>query len=271
MNNQILFSAGPLLGRPYTETCRLIRCCKDKLHCDGFELMISSGWYDQTDDIIRELAAANANFQSTHFDKWIGELLSRDEDGDREEAFNRFKINCKIAKQLGITLAVLHLWGGLPSDRHIEDNLAALPELVEIADQNGITLTVENIVCNQKDPLTHMIRLAELYPDTIKFTIDTRQAAFHGLLEQTMTAPVLTPNRLSHVHISDFGGNPMEWEKLRQALPIGEGNTDFEPFFDNLRARNYEGKITLESYITCETDESIEKANQNLDYIRNHM
>ena len=64
---------------------------------------------------------------------------------------------------------VLHLWNGVISDSHFENNLKAWPDLNEAAEKHGLTLLVENVVCHQ-DPMSHWV---ELYRDDEGYAMKT--------------------------------------------------------------------------------------------------
>ena len=90
-----------------------------------------------------------------------------------------FEINCQAASDINADKMVLHLWGGMASDQHIERNISAYKLLNNIAKKYGIALMVENVVCNKDDPLMHLMELYQAYPD-ILFTFDTKMASFHN-------------------------------------------------------------------------------------------
>ena len=266
--NKILCSTGVIIQNHsvnYPNLCRI----GNNVECDGIELMFSQGWYGIEEQVLSVCKSSSLFFASIHMDKQIGEMISRNENDDYDRAFEYFEINCKMAKNLGIPLAVLHLWGGPPSDKHIELNLEAFSHLYDVAQNYGITLTIEGVVCNQQDPLTHMRRLCSLFPDKIKFTLDTRQMEFHGLLEQAMACDCLWENkRMAHVHISDYSGEYMQWTNLKNILHPGEGHIDFDSFFGSLKKRGYDGMITLESKGFYNGELDLERVNRSLRQLR---
>jgi sugar phosphate isomerase/epimerase len=109
-------------------------------------------------------------------------------------------------------------------------------------------LTVENIVCNTYKPLKHMKKMWEIYHNDVNFTIDVRQAEFHKSLAETCESSFLWENSLvSHLHIADYKGGNMEWEKLRENTPLTHGDVDFDYFFAFLKSIKYNGSIAVES------------------------
>lgn len=267
--NKVLCSTGAFIGRVNNRDHKLIVENASKINCDGFELMMySTGWIERIDEIVSDLCESKINFVSMHMNKNIGELISRNENGDIDEAIRIFEANCKVASELNIKLLVLHLWGGHPSDKHIDVNLKIYKNLLDISNKYGLLLTVENIVCNTYNALIHMKKLHEMYPGNIKFTIDTRQAEFHKLLDETCNSNFLWDNNLvSHIHISDYKGGYMEWEKLNPVLAPGQGNIDFDKFFEFLKSVNYSKTLTLESPVMSESGIDIEKLNKSLAFI----
>ena len=267
-----------------------------RLHCDGYELLAYPAWCERStrEDIAKVVNDCGALVYSVHTEKEVGDLISRNAAGDREEAVKIFQRNCELAEQINANLLVLHLWGGMDSDREIENNLSMYPKLLEISESYGCELTVENIVCNRQNPLLHLWELVERFP-SIKFTIDTRMTAFHEQFPELYSATMnqtfvenqpqgqnqasvenqppaqnwLPADSVRHVHFSDYGGGYMEWAR-KDALELGDGHIDFESFFRFLKQINYRGAYVLES--TCiEEGFNCERLNRNLDFIISHL
>ena len=208
--------------------------------------MMYESWYGQVEEIVGFLKSLNTSFPTFHVEKSVGNLISRNGDGDVERAIEYFKINCDMAKRIGSKLLVLHLWGGVDSDKNIALNIVKYAELKAISDEFGLKLTVENVVCNTKDPLTHLNTLAEKYDD-IEFTFDTKMAQFHRQLERLYDKEnALVASRISHIHLNDYNGGYMDWSNLK-TLHVGDGDVDFERFFGFLREIGYDGDFTIEA------------------------
>ncbi len=237
---KILCSTGALIGRPNGRDHRLLGTLAPELGCDGFEFMIYDTWYPNLSEVIADVKSMGLCIPTVHCEKGIGELIAL---GRTDEALRSFELNCEAAEKLGAKLLVLHLWNGVTSDGNIEANYAAFPALDMRARAHGLILTVENVVCNHADPLTHLKRLAEL---GARFTFDTKMAAFHGQL-LTVFEPEMSCvlKNIRHLHINDYGGGYMDWKNLR-TLHIGQGGVDFESFFDRL-PEDYDGDLTVES------------------------
>ena len=244
--NRVLCSTGALIGPPNGWDFALLRAYADKLECDGYEFLMYGAWHENADDLRRFLKNFPASIPVFHAEKRIGDLISRNEDGDTETALELFRRNCALARGIGAEKMVVHLWGGLDSDKDIAHNFAYYKYLREISDSYGLALTVENVVCNEHSPMYHMRSLVEMYSD-IRFTFDTKMAAFHGELDLLYQEENqgLFPH-ICHMHINDYGGGYKEWKKLR-TLHVGEGNIDFDTLFRFINKSGYCGDFTVEA------------------------
>jgi len=261
--NRILCSTGAIItkanGRDYGQLKGIV----PKTLCDGLEFMMYQSWHDRTD----ALAEALAPFETPvfHVTKQVGQWVS---EGNMPDALAMFRADCHLAAVIGAKLLVLHLWSGQASDQHIERNIAAYPALREIAEACGLLLTVENVVCNQRAPMTHMKALAEAYPD-IRFTFDTKMAAFHSQLNE-LYAPEnawLLPH-IAHIHANDYAGGHMDWGNM-SAKPIGAGHIDFARFFAFLRDAGYAGDVTYAgTALTADGTVKYDELNDSLRRIR---
>lgn len=273
MNIKILCSIGAFIGRVNGRNHKLIIEYAKKINSDGFEFLMYNSWYDRIDEILKDLKNSGIKFPVFHADKSIGELISRNEEGDVDLAAQLFRENCIMANELKSDKLVLHLWGGIHSDKNIQINTCQYSVLNEIAKEHQILLTVENVVCNQKNPMLHINNLRIHYPN-ISFTFDTKMAAFHNELEliyEKESEWLFTENKISHIHINDYCGNYMDWNNLR-ALHIGEGSIDFIRFFQFLKQENYTGTYTVES-TSMNKDGSIDidKLNKSLLSVYNYV
>lgn len=268
VSQRLLCSTGTLIGRPNGRDWRLLAPCRERLSCDGLEFMMYDTWYDRWEEVAAFVGGLGLPVVTMHCEKRVGEEISL---GEEEKALEYFEINCRMAALFKAGLMVLHLWNGVPSDRHIERNVAAFGRLRERAEKYGLQLTVENVVCSQNDPLTHWRALIREYPD-ILFTFDTKMAAFHGQLNALYEPENrdLWPH-IAHLHVNDYGGGYRDWEHL-QTLHPGEGNVDFERLFAFLREIGYDGDYTVEA--TSFTPDGVihwDKLNQTLRCLRGLM
>ena len=271
-NNKILCSTGTIIGRRNDFDYTLIPEYSKTLKCDGFEFMAEPFWNDEnkTDEIAACLIPYSINFETLHMDKNIGDLISRNEKGDINEALRIFTLNCALASKLGAKLLVLHLWGGYSSDKNIGFNIEIYAKLLKIAEKYNLLLTAESVVCNTYNPLVHMKKLYETYGGDMKFTVDVRHLEFHKILKAVCEADFLWENDLvPHFHIADYCGDCMDWSKLRPVLGPGEGEVDFVYFSDFLKKINYKGSFTLECESRAESGSDTDRVNKGLDFIYN--
>jgi len=280
MDNLILCSTGAFIHNWNGLDHTLIQKLNPRLSYPGFELFMFDRYADRPEEYARvaetvdSAAADGVMFYSMHMNKIIGKLISRDGDGDLESAVRIFTSNCEYAVRYGVRLLVLHLWGGPPSDKNIGANMAAFPILKKISDRHGLILTVENIVCNTHRPLGHMKKLWQLYPNDAKFTMYVRQAEFHKSLAETCDSSFLWDNGLvSHLHVNDFEGGHMDWERLRVNVPLGRGDVDFGYFFPFLKSIGFGGSVAVESGYGSETgfDGIVRDLNESYEFIKNGL
>ena len=271
--SEILVSTGALIGRPNGRDYRLLKEFSKKLTCDGYELMMYSDWYDKTEELVDFICTNEINAVTFHCQKSIGEAISKGGEENLADAFRRFEINASVAGRIGARKIVMHLWDGVTSDQNIENNLKAYKTVREIADENGVDLLVENVVCNRQDPLTHWNELLALYPD-IHFVWDTKMAAFHNQDEELYKDAnklLWQDGHICHYHVNDYGGGYMDWANLK-VLPIGRGRVDFEKFIGFVNSIGYKDTFTLES--TAFSDEGIvdfDMLNDEIAYLRERL
>ena len=223
--------------------------------CDGAELMMLPFYYDKTDEVIRMFREAGVPVPVTHCEKEVGTLLSdsgaaADEDAAlaarlRAEAEELFRLNCDAAARAGSAMMVLHLWGGLNSDSHVEYNTDALGGLIEAAGQYGLKLLVENVPCTTHDPLTNWRALGR-HLSKCGLVFDTRFATFHRQAKETLSDPGIAA-RIRHVHIGDVRGEAPDFSAIHPIYQPGDGIADFPMIAKMLRKIGYGGSVTLES------------------------
>lgn len=242
---KILCSTGALLGKSNNIDYRLLADLSKQLICDGYEFMMYTPWYEETTSLINTLLSANLHIPVMHCEKHIGEAISK---GEFDEAYRRFRINCSIAGEIGSEKIVVHLWDGITSDAHFQNNINAYARLKDIAAKYNVEPLIENVVCNRENPMKHWCELRDNYPD-IRFVFDTKMAAFHEQLNWLYMEEYnwLWQNKhISHFHVNDYAGGYMEWKRLR-ALPIGQGHIDFKGFFAFIEEIEYHDTFTVEA------------------------
>ena len=241
--NRILCSTGALIGRPNGRDFTLLSKIVPQLNCDGLELLMYDTWYDEISELKATVKALDKPVLVYHLEKSIGEIISYHH---LNEALNKMELNCCLAKDLGAEKLVLHLWNGIISDKNIDYNIERYQYLEEIAKKYELLLTVENVVCANADPMSHMCALIEKYPQ-IKFTYDTKMADFHKQQELLFRPNYRhVVNNIAHFHINDRLGEYKDWKNLR-VLHVGEGDINFGEIFDFIKAQNYQGDFTTEA------------------------
>ncbi len=265
---RVFCSTGAIIGRANGRDFTLLRDIVPEIDCDGFELMFYSGWYGREAELVREVGSLRRSFPVLHCDKHIGELLAKE---DFSEAERLFRINCEVARDVGAGILVLHLWNGIISDSNIEANFSALPELNGIAEECGVKLTCENVLAHRRTPLELIKLIYDRYPFA-EFTYDTKMADFdneNGRAFEPGFLPVWS--RVRHIHLNDRAGGYRDWSSIR-ALHLGEGQVDFEAFFENLARVGYEGDFTVEA--TSLEDNGtvrVDKMNRSLEKLRGYL
>ena len=223
---------------------------------DGAELMMLEFYYDKYESLVKELQTSGVPVPIIHCEKEIGTNLSDAgkafASNDKASADNLykknlelFKINCEVGRRVGASKMVLHLWGGINSDSHIEYNISKLDRLCEIASEFGLKLLIENVPCTTYDPLSNFHRLTN-HLDRAALIFDTRFAMFHRQIRQTLCDKTLF-HHIEHIHISDIMGEPRDFSALKNILHPGQGIIDFNEISDILDSENYTGTVTLES------------------------
>ena len=240
--SKVLVSTGCLIGRPNGRNFYLLREICPQLNCDGLELLMYDTWYDKISELERFIPTLSLPVVTFHLEKQIGEKISH---GNLDEALELMEINCSLAQKLEAEKLILHLWNGIISDKNIDYNIECFKYLDEIAKEHHLALTVENVVCANKDPFTHLNALLEHYPH-IEFTFDTKMADFHKQLDLLYSDFSHLSPHITHLHINDRLGEYKDWSNLR-VLHIGQGDIDFNTFFGFMKKQNYKGYFTTEA------------------------
>ena len=246
--DRLLCSTGALLGKNNSNDFNLLPDLVRKLNCDAYEFILYSAWEQQFDEVLEVLNGLGTKFYVVHEIKQIGELISIGEKDGLKRAEHFHKMSCEAAKRIGAEKMVLHLWGGLTSDKHFANNLAMYKHFRDIANDYGVEMLVENVVCAVEDPMKRLFQLFEVYHD-MNIVFDTKMAAFHEQLEKIYGGDVRwlwKDGHIKHLHINDYNGGYKEWGKLF-TLPVGAGKIDFATFFEFLNEVKYDGRMTVEA------------------------
>jgi sugar phosphate isomerase/epimerase len=271
MKNPIYASTGAFLGKSNGYNYRLMEPLSKTLTCDGFELMVDDEWYPEIEEVKQYIKNLNLYIPVVHCAKDIGELISKGGEEELAAAYQMFETDCGVAKYLGAEKLVLHLWGGRTSDSNFQSNIRAYQHLNGVVKSHGLTLMVENIVCNVENPMKHLCELREIYPD-IKYVFDTKMAAFHeqmDLLYETEYDWLWKENHILHYHVNDYAGGYKDWPNLR-TLPVGKGRLDLKRFLQFVKKTGYEGFFTAEGNAQLgDGMVDVETLNQQFREIRN--
>lgn len=250
MDGGIFLSTGSLVerrnGYDYNQIIKVIPALTDAGFISGGELMVIKLWYDKFPGLLKDFLSAGCTFPVIHSDKEIGTALSdagtllargdrANSNRRRTEAFDMFRQCCEWGQAAGSSRLVLHLWGGYSSDRAIEYNIAALPELIEIAEKYEIRVMCENVPSSVTDPLTNWLKIRE-YFGRVGLVFDTRFATCHRQPKETLSNEEVFPH-IEHVHISDYRGAVKDFSCLRPVYHPGEGIADFPLIFSYLRKK----------------------------------
>ena len=239
---RILPSTGAFIGRVNNRDHRAFLGVIDRLDAASYEFMMYEAFYGREEGILSDFLASGLSFPVFHVEKRVGELVGLGGEENCRTALARFSVNCRAAVRLGAEKLVLHLWNGLPSDREFSRHLNAYAELAAVAERFGLLLTVENVVCALRDPLTRLSELAERYP-CAAYTFDTKMAAFHR--QEDALGGMLREGRVAHIHLNDYAGTPGDFSSLA-VLHLGEGRLDMGRLTSEILASGYEGTVTLE-------------------------
>ena len=284
MKNKLLVSTGTMVGHEngfnYKRALSEIYALTEKGLADGAELMMLKHYYDKKDAVCAAVRASGVTPYVIHCEKEIGTMISQAAKLDAEgindgadalfsSAIELFRLNCTFGEALSIPRMVLHLWGGIDSDRYVEYNVSKFAKLCKIAAEHGIRILVENIPSNCHDPLSNWRRLMPTLGDA-GLIFDTRFGKLHEQSADILSDRDVT-SKIEHVHVSDFAGKYREFTALRPILHPGEGTIDFSEVFALLRGIGYVGSVTLESPIMVGEELDIPKIEKTLSYIKENL
>lgn len=267
--NEMYCSTGTVIGRvtgfDHTVISReLPRICRET-GADGIEHVITPAFYDNVALKLAIISDSGLRCAVIHADKNIGLLLSKGGEENAHEAMRLWRVNCEYTRSLGCQRVVLHLWGGTESDRNFEYNASFMDEILAIADKYSVTTLIENIPCVSLDPLT---RWSELEKYKCGFIYDVRFGQLHGQNPDILVSDYMKTGRISHMHISDFGGGLRQFSAIRPILHPNEGKVDFPALFRGLKEAGYRGTFTLESPVMSEGGLDLDKLCRTLSWLR---
>lgn len=278
---ELYTSTGTLVGHrngfDYRRALNEIAGLAERGFTDGLELMMLKFYYDKVDAVAGAVRDSGVKAAVIHCEKDVGTMISDagilEYDGRHGEAEalyadaeELFRQNCVMAEKLEIPRMVLHLWGGISSDTHIEYNISKMERLNGIAARYGTRILCENIPSNHADPHTNWTKLLP-HLGNAGLIFDTRFGKLHEQTGKILTDPAVT-SKIEHIHISDFGGTYRDFKALRPILHPGEGTIDFSEVSVLLNGFGYAGTVTLESPVMEEENLNIPKIEKTLAYLR---
>lgn len=244
---QVLCSTGVFTrGSGYTDH-RAILKYGPLLDVDGFEIMFYRDWYPHFHQVVYDLQLSGLKFPAIHAEKKIGVVFGSAEPEEQKQGISWFTDDCIFACRIGAKIIILHLWDWPPSDEHFERNLQPLKRCIDIANKYNLILAVETLPCKLYDPL-HNIALAIAHDERCCVALDSEFLASHSQLDAVFDIPLLwDSNRVQHIHIKDFDGQPFFPDGKRKLLHPGEGTIDFARLFQFLKQKSFGGSLSLEA------------------------
>lgn len=276
----ILASTGTIVGRANNYGTHLVTeilpALIDEKLIAGGELMMLNAYYERLTAVATEWTAAGIPFPVIHCEKDVGTLISDagafyaagnvdEAETAHSRALELFRLNCEMGALVRSSRMVIHLWGGLNSDRYISSNIEILSELCNIIRPYGIRLLIENVPSALTDPLINWKKLLPYCPE-IGFVFDTRFGNLHRQIDATLSDGAIVPY-IEHIHISDHRGAERDFSSLRPILHPGEGMIDFDSIAQKLNEIGYESTVTLESPVIKEGGADGEKLRRTLIYL----
>lgn len=194
----------------------------------------------------------------------IGSLNSRIAD----EVIHQHKECIETARYLNSNVVVVH--PGFVSSRKYRREMAFqqmirnLEKVVDIADDAGVTICLENLASKKKAmcvEITELKRvLKEINSENLRIAFDIAHA------NTTELGPLRYARKLkkhiAHVHISDNAGSDSH-------LAIGQGNIDFKSILEELQP--YNGYLILEGWIPKNEDPFLKMDLKELKRIRKEI
>jgi sugar phosphate isomerase/epimerase len=243
---EILLSTGSLSPRNLATAARIASAAG----VDGLEVMANTALLAEgAERAKRAIAAHNLPIRSVHPPvRFIGAAQYAHDDLVATAEFARAIPECRTL--------VMHSVGG--TGLHTEQGRAFLQTVAAVTDtlgKRGIRLTIENRgTVHPKPKLDFLDKLPNLYRVCeewdLGITMDTSHAASFGL--NIVAALDVVGSRLVNVHLSDRREAPPAigsswWNSLtREHQPPGMGALPLGAFLRRLKARHYQGAITLE-------------------------
>ncbi len=159
----------------------------------------------------------------------------------RERFLPKMKKLIELSQKLDIRKGTMHFWMDKrwASEELITEKLSMLSELVECAEQNNLTLCLENLTAKQESFAEYFKRIPGL-----KMTMDighgqllSKENTSFGFMEHLF-------DKIGHVHVHDNLGGTGVQDDLH--LPLGDGVVDYPRILSILKNKGYTSTITME-------------------------
>ena len=157
----------------------------------------------------------------------------------------RFEDGCGIyhrlfaaAERLGAKIVVMHgdrVEGVLPQ----EESIGRYERLYDIGQEYGVTLAQENVLRYRSSGLEYLAAMRRQLGNKAHFVFDLKQSLRCGHRPEQVLD--VMGDAVCHVHISDHKDEEL-------CLVPGQGVTDYERLFSQLKALQYQGGLMLELY-----------------------
>ena len=129
----------------------------------------------------KEMDAAGLTFVDAHapFGQYLD--LNNPEPDVRRQLLLRHKLHIQIAADMGVDTMTIHpgndyYYPEVPLEKQIGNTIAALDELLPVAEDRGMTICIENIWCRSNTP-EKLLEIKAAFPtDTLGFCFDAGHA-----------------------------------------------------------------------------------------------
>ena len=129
----------------------------------------------------KEMDAAGLTFVDAHapFGQYLD--LNNPEPDVRRQLLLRHKLHIQIAADMGVDTMTIHpgndyYYPEVPLEKQIGNTIAALDELLPVAEDRGVTICIENIWCRSNTP-EKLLEIKAAFPtDTLGFCFDAGHA-----------------------------------------------------------------------------------------------
>ncbi len=154
------------------------------------------------------------------------------------EALDNYSRYSEIAAELGAKYIIMH--GGKPNGiLSDEEYCERYMQLKNATLKNGVTVLQENVSHHRAGEIEFMRSMQEILKDDAEFCIDIKQSIRCGYDPIELTKEFISNTR--HYHISDHS-------TASDCLLPGNGNFNFNEFFNVLNKNNYDGACIIEVY-----------------------